>query len=153
VEKIRMAESRSTEVVQQDIKDCNVTVGSGHPWTGSGKEPQWSNPKSAKAYNHIERHHGPKKKPEELVGRATRTGSPQGQWLNEQDWVIAELLTPKHPGNYVINFKRPIGRVYHPDSTLTDNVTRAFVQRRTDGTINSAYPVTDDFVIKRGVIQ
>ena len=142
-----MAEPKPVEVLQQDIRNRSVTVGSGHPWTGRGKEPQWSNPKSAKAYDHIERHHGPKKKPEDLKGRATRTGNPQGQWLNEQGWVIAEQLAPKHPGNYVIDLKHPIGRVYHPDGALTDNVTRAFVQRRPDGTINSAYPVTDDFVM------
>lgn len=143
-----MAEPRLTEVVQQDIKDRHITVGSGHPWTGHGKEPQWSNPKSTKAYNHIERHHGPEKKPEDLTGRAVSTGNPQGQWLDAHDWVIAEQVAPKHPGSYVIDLKRPIGRVYHPDGTVTDPVTRVFVQRRYDGTINSAYPVTDDFVME-----
>ena len=90
---------------------------------------------------------GPKKKPGDLVGRAASTGNPQGQWLKEQGWVIAEQLIPKHSGSYVIDFKRPIGRVYYPDGTIIDDVTHAFVQRRPDGTINSAYPVTDDFVI------
>ena len=112
-------------------------VGSGQPWTGRGTEPQWNNPQ----------YHGPKKKPEDLVGRAVSTGNPQGQWLTEQDWVIAEQLIPKHPGNYVVDFKRSIGRVYYPDGTIIDNVTCAFVQRRPNGTINSAYPVTGDFVM------
>ena len=44
-------------------------------------EPQWNNPQSAKAYDHIERYHGPKQKSEDLVGRAGSTGNPQGQWL------------------------------------------------------------------------
>ena len=142
-----MGESGPAEIVQQRIKEHHVMVGSGQPWTGRGTEPQWNNPQSAKAYDHIERYHGPKKKSEDLVGRAVSTGNPQGQWLKERDWVIAEQLIPKHCGNYVIDFKRSIGRVYYPDGTIIDNVTRAFVQRRPDGTINSAYPVTDDFVI------
>ena len=141
-----MGEPKPAEIVQQDIKERHVMVGSEHPWTGRGTEPQWSNPQSAKAYDHIERYHGPKKKPGDLVGRAASTGNPQGQWLKEQGWVIAEQLIPKHSGSYVIDFKRSIGRVY-PDGTIIDDVTHAFVQRRPDGTINSAYPVTDDFVI------
>ena len=142
-----MGEPKPAEIVQRDIKNHHVMVGRGHPWTGRGTEPQWNNPQSAKAYDHIERYHGPKKKPGDLVGRAASTGNPQGQWLKEQDWVIAEQLIPKHLGNYLVDFKRPIGRVYYPDGTIIDNVTRAFVQRRFDGTINSAYPVTGDFVI------
>ena len=142
-----MGESKPAEIMQQRIKEHQLTVGSGQPWTGRGTEPQWSNPQSAKAYDHIERYHGPKKKPGDLLGRAASTGNPQGQWLKEQDWVIAEQLIPKHSGSYVIDFKRPIGRVYYPDGTIIDDVTHAFVQRRSDGTINSAYPVSDDFAI------
>ena len=75
------------------------------------------------------------------------TNNNQGQWLNAQDWVEAEQFTPKYPGRYIIEFKRPIGRVYHPDGTITENVTRAFIQRNYDGTLNSGYPVLNSFLL------
>ncbi|OUL37190.1 hypothetical protein BV372_03325 [Nostoc sp. T09] len=85
--------------------------------------------------------------PQQLTGRAASKNKNQGQWLNAEDWVKAEQVTPKHPGRYLIDFKRPIDRVYHPDGTKTEEVTRAFVQRNNDGTLNSAYPVLNSFVI------
>jgi hypothetical protein len=135
------------EVVQQEITNRNIEVGSGCEWRGKGVEPQWDNPKSTKAYDHIERHHGPKLTIEQLRGRATSTSNYQGQWLNPEDWVKAEQVTPKHPGRYVIDFKRPIGRVYHADGSITENVTRAFIQRNNDGTLNCGYPILDSFII------
>ncbi|MBD2384791.1 hypothetical protein [Cylindrospermum sp. FACHB-282] len=136
------------EVVQQKIKDPNIKVGSGCEWIGKGAEPQWDKPRSTKAYDHIERHHGPKLNPAQLMGRiASSTSNYQGQWLNAKDWVKAEQSTPKHPGRYIIDFKRPIGRVYYHDGTITENVTRAFVERNNDGTLNSSYPVLDSFTL------
>ena len=55
------------EIIEQDIIDSSVEVGSGCEWTGKGAEPQWNNAKSTKAYDHIARHHGPKLKPNELI--------------------------------------------------------------------------------------
>ncbi|GAB4199318.1 MAG: hypothetical protein Fur006_49890 [Coleofasciculaceae cyanobacterium] len=133
------------EIVEQDRIDPSIEAGSGCEWKGSGAEPQWTNPKSTKAYDHIERHHGSKLKPARLRGRAARTNNNQGQWLNQQDWVKAEQLTPKHPGRYIIDFQRPIGRVYHSDGTITENVTLAFIKRKPDGTLKSGYPVVDSF--------
>jgi hypothetical protein len=135
-------------IVQQKIKSPTIKVGSGYPWTGRGKEPQWKNQKSTKAYDHIASTHGPKRKVRKFQGRMARTGTPQGQWYNSDDWVLAEQLIPKHLGRYIIDFERPIGRVYHPDGSITEGVTRAFIQRNIDGTLNCGYPVTDDFVIK-----
>ncbi|MBD2693760.1 hypothetical protein [Anabaena catenula] len=135
------------EVVQLEITNPNIEVGSGYEWTGKGAEPQWDNSKSTKAYDHIERHHGPKLTPEQLRGRMASKNKNQGQWLNADDWVKAEQVIPKYPGRYIIDFKRPIGRVYHPNGTLTENVTRAFVQRNDDGTLNSAYPVPDSYIL------
>lgn len=136
------------EIIQQDIIDISIEVGSGCEWIGRGVEPQWNNYKSQKAYDHIERHHGPKKKPSTLQGRAGSTQDEQGQWFKTENWVEAEKVTPKHPGRYIIDFKRPIGRVYHPDGTITEDVTRAVVVRNADGTLKSAYPVTDGVVLK-----
>lgn len=135
------------EIVEQEITDPTIEVGSGCEWQGRGAEPQWNNSKSAKAYDHIERHHGPKLKPEQFRGRVPRTNNNQGQWLNAQDWVYAEQVIPKHPGRYIIDFHRPIGRVYHPDGTITENVTRAFIQRNSDGTLNSGYSVVTSFTL------
>ncbi|AFZ27971.1 hypothetical protein Cylst_5998 [Cylindrospermum stagnale PCC 7417] len=84
---------------------------------------------------------------EQLKGRVASTRNYQGQWLNAEDWVKAEQIIPKHSGRYIIDFKRPIGRVYHLDGTITENVTRAFVQRNNDGTLNSSYPVLNRFIL------
>ena len=47
----------------------------------------------------------------------------------------------------MLPFKRPIGRVYHPDGTITENVTRAFIQINYDETLNSGYPVLNRFIL------
>ncbi|HLO87613.1 MAG TPA: hypothetical protein VK203_21765 [Nostocaceae cyanobacterium] len=133
------------EIVQQDIINPNLQVGSGCEWIGKGAEPQWDNPKSTKAYDHIERHHGPKVRVDQLRGRAGSKQIPQGQWLSEEDWVKAEQIIPKYPGRYIIDFKRPIGRVYQPDGTIIENVTCAFIKRKDDGTLNCGYPVLNSF--------
>ena len=131
------------EIVQQYIINSSREVGSGCAWTGSGTEPQWNNPKSMKAYDHIARHHGPKLTANRLIGRAASTNDDQGQWLNVEDWIMAEQLVPKYRGEYIIDFHRPIGKVYHPDRRITENVTRAFIQRNFDGTLNCGYPIVD----------
>jgi hypothetical protein len=82
-----------------------------------------------------------------LRGRAAGTNTDQGQWFNELDWVKAEKGVPKYPGEYIIDFKRPIGRVYHPDGTISENVSRAFIQRNYDGALNSGYPILDNLTL------
>ena len=137
------------EIIEQDIIDSSVEVGSGCEWTGRGTEPQWNNPKSTKAYDHIARHHGPKLKPNELMGRAASTKDDQGQWLDSEDWIRAEQLVPKYRGQYIIDFQRPIGRVYHSNRTITENVSRAFIQRNIDGTLNCGYPIVDEVILRK----
>lgn len=134
-------EQKIIEIIEVDIIDPTVEIGSGCIWRGSGQEPQWDNPKSSKAYDHISRHHGSKLKPEQLKGRATSTGKDQGQWLNESDWIIAEKGIPQFYGNYIIKFSRPIGRVYHSDGRITENVCYVQIGRKIDGTIKYAYPI------------
>jgi len=129
------------EIIEQDIIDSSVEVGSGCEWRGRGTEPQWNNPKSMKAYDHIARHHGPQLKPHELMGRSTSTNKDQGQWLNPHDWVNAEQWIPKYSGKYIIDFQRAIGRVYHSDGTITESVTCAKIERKPDGTLKYGYPV------------
>lgn len=134
-------EEETIEIIEADIIDSTVEVGSGCIWQGKGQEPQWDNPKSSKAYDHIIRHHGSKLKPSNLQGRSASTNHDQGQWLNDQDWVIAEKLIPKYYGLYIIKFNRPIGRVYHSDSRITENLYYVEIGRNADGTIKYAYPV------------
>ncbi|MDM3853146.1 MAG: hypothetical protein PT119_25000 [Aphanizomenon gracile PMC627.10] len=129
------------EIVESDIIDDTIEVGSGCEWRGTGKEPQWDNPKSTKAYDHIIRHHGAKLKPSNLQGRASSKNQDQGQWLNDQDWLRLEKLIPKYYGNYTIKFNRPIGRVYHTDRSIAENVFYAQIARNADGTIKYAYPI------------
>lgn len=136
------------KIIESEIKDQNITVGSGCQWTGKGSEPQWDNPKSTKAYDHIERHHGSRKKPDDLKGRAKSKNKDQGQWLNDEDWVKAEQSAPKHPGRYILDFNRPVGRIYHPDGTVSENVTRVLIRRNPDGTLKCAYPVVDTYQLK-----
>mgnify|MGYP003402850392 FL=1 len=137
------------EIIEQHIIDSSVEVGSGCEWIGRGTEPQWNNSKSTKAYDHIARHHGPKLKANRLIGRAASTNDDQGQWLDAEDWIVAEQLVPKYLGEYIIDFHRPIGRVYHPDLRITQNVTRAFIQRNFDGTLNSGYPIAEGVSLRQ----
>ncbi len=131
------------EIVEADIIDSTIKVGSGCEWIGKGKQPQWNNPKSTKAYDHIIRHHGDQLNPTNLQGRASSTKKDQGQWLNDRDWLQAEKLMPKYYGYYVIKFNRPIGRVYHDDGRISENVVYAEIGRNSDGTIKYAYPIVE----------
>ncbi len=133
--------------MQQDVTDPTIFVGSGYEWTGSGREPQWNNPKSTKAYDHINVV-TVRKKASQTFWWAASTREEQGQWLKAETWVEAEKLTPKHPGQYIIDFKYPIGRVYCPDGSIIESVTKAVIIRKKDGTLKSAYPVTDSAVLK-----
>jgi hypothetical protein len=134
-------ELESIEIVESDIIDNTIEVGSGCKWRGKGNEPQWDNAKSTKAYDHILRHHGAKLKPSNLQGRSSSKNVDQGQWLNDQDWLKLEKLIPKYYGNYTIKFKRPVGRVYHSDGSITENVIYAEIGRNSDCTIKYAYPI------------
>ncbi|NEO58029.1 MAG: hypothetical protein F6K54_36220 [Okeania sp. SIO3B5] len=50
---------------------------------------------------------------------------------------------PKYYGYYVIKFNRPIGRVYHDDGRISENVVYAEIGRNSDGTIKYAYPIVE----------
>jgi hypothetical protein len=83
------------------------------------------------------------------MGRAASTKDDQGQWLDAEDWIMAEQLVPKYRGEYIIDFQRPIGRVYHPDRTITENVTCAFIKRNIDGTLNCGYPIVEGVIMRK----
>jgi ribosomal protein S8E len=52
--------------------------------------------------------------------------------------VEAERMTREQPtfgqgdNLHLAEFNKPIGRVYHPDSSVTENVTKVLVVRRPD---------------------
>ncbi len=141
-----MVHNAGYDIIQQEKVDTSVLVGSGYPWIGSGSEPQWDKITS-KAYGHTVSDHGSNAKASRMQDRANSQEA-QGQWYNDEDIIEAENATPKHPGYYIIDFHRPLGRVFVKGGSADnpiENVTRAFIQRRDDGTLNTTYPVTDDF--------
>ncbi len=101
---ISNSDIEAIEIVEQEIDDPSIQVGSGCQWNGCGVEPQWNNPKCSKVYDHILRHHGPQLQPRHFQGRIASTNTDQGQWLNLRDLVKAEQVTLKHPGRYIIDF-------------------------------------------------
>lgn len=139
------------EIVESDIIDDTIEVGSGCEWRGAGSEPQWDNPKCTKVYDHILRHHGSRLKPAQIQGRMASMNRDQGQWLNDDDIILAEQVTPKYSGRYIIDFKRPVGRIYHRDGTITENVTRINIKRKPDGTLRYAYPVEETYNLRREI--
>ncbi len=76
-----------------------------------------------------------------LQGRASSKNKDQGQWLNDQYWLQLERSMPNYYGNYTIKSYHPIGRVYHSDGSITENVFYAQIGRNADGTIKYAYPI------------
>ncbi|NES80094.1 MAG: hypothetical protein F6K10_00430 [Moorea sp. SIO2B7] len=144
-------ELESIEIVESDIIDNTIEVGSGCEWRGTGKEPQWDNLKCTKVYDHILRHHGSRLKPSQIMGRMASMNRDQGQWLKDNDIILAEQVTPKYSGRYIIDFKRPVGRVYHRDGNITENVTRINLKRNPDGTLRYGYPVTETYILRREI--
>lgn len=144
-------ELESVEIVESDITDNTIKVGSGCQWRGTGKEPQWHNLKCTKVYDHILRHHGSRLKLSEIKGRIASSNQDQGQWLNDNDIILSEKVTPKYSGRYIIDFNRPIGKVHHQDGTITENVTRINIKRKPDGTLRYAYPVTKSYTLRREI--
>lgn len=69
--------------------------------------------------------------------------------MKAEYWIEAEKLVPKYYGRYIIDFKRPIGRVYYPNGSITEEITRAVVIRNPDGTLKSAYPVDNTVTLKQ----
>lgn len=112
---------------------------------------QWGNPASRPAYGHSQSRHGSKKRSQKLIDRAHGTGEPQGQFYDDIIIVEAERMTRKQPtfgqgGNlHLAEFNKPIGRVYHPDGNVTENVTKVLVVRRPDSTVKTSYPITDEY--------
>jgi len=46
----------------------------------------------------------------------------------------------------IVSFDKPIGRVYHPDGKITENVNKVLLRRNPDDTVKTSYPITDGYV-------
>jgi len=68
--------------------------------------------------------------------------------LGQRETELHELATPPYYGQYVIDFHRPVGRVFHQNGPVETDVTRVLVVRAKDGTLTSAYPVTKGYTLK-----
>jgi hypothetical protein len=110
------------------------------PGEGTGFTGKWGDPSSVPTYAHSQSEHGAKRKPQQLLDRARGTQKDQGQWYDDNDIVEAERHTPTEPGAHVVDMKRPIGRVYHPDGSITEDVTQVRVIRKPNGAIRSSFP-------------
>jgi len=108
---------------------------------------QWGNPKSIPAYGHSRLQHGSHISLQSLIDRARELNTPQGQFYDDMTIVESERKTPKQRGSYIIIDDKPggIGRVIHPDSTITENVTKVLVVRKANGTLRTSYPITNQY--------
>lgn len=112
----------------------------------SGNNPrsiQWGNPKSLPAYGHSRLQHGAHLPLQSLKDRAQNLSTPQGQFYDDVTIVDAERKAPKLRAAYIVPYSNGIGRVVHPDGTITENVTKVLVVRKIDGAIRTSYPITD----------
>jgi RHS repeat-associated protein len=76
-----------------------------------------------------------------LVGRAARTGTPQGQWLNND--AAAAFLRSVHvegAGPRSVRLPAGLGQVVHPDGSIGPAKAVTIIPRR-DGVIRSAFPI------------
>ncbi len=97
---------------------------------------QWGKPESKPAYGHSQTRHGAKRPNQELIDRARGINEPQGQFYDDAVIVEAERLTREEPvfgpqnNCQIALFGEPIGRVYQPDGSITENVTKVLIIRR-----------------------
>jgi hypothetical protein len=149
-----------TNVVHEKGVDSDTKVGSKDGWAGKNDAPKWNLPSNSKAYGHSVNDHGAKpKNPNRDLDRArtaannkeSKEGS-QGAFYNDNDIPQIEKITPPHPGTYVIDLGRSVGKVTtynlnQPEGsrvTVKENVTQVFSRRFNDGSIHTS-PVDDNY--------
>jgi hypothetical protein len=107
----------------------------------SQRSLKWGNPKST-AYGHSLSRHGVKRSAQRNRDRAkTNPSGKQGQFYDDNFIVEAEQRAPLTPGVHDVPMGRPVGRVYHKDGTVTENVTTVRVIRLQDLTLDSCFPI------------
>jgi len=105
---------------------------------------QWGKPESRTAYGHSQSRHGQRVSLQSLKDRARSLNAPQGQFYDDMTIVEAERQAPKSFGVHITHFDNPIGRVVHPDGTVTENVNKVLVVRKRDGTVRTSYPIIEE---------
>lgn len=139
----KTAPSSTTKAPQEPVEGKPLTAESGQlrkPGEGIPVDAAWGNPKSVKAYGHSLLEHGPKRPAQELIDRAVGKSTPQGQWLDENFIVEAEQRAPLKEGENIVDMGKPVGKVYMPDGSVVENVSKVKVIRRADMTVNTSYP-------------
>ena len=110
--------------------------------SGSGPELNWGNWKSQPTFGHTFSRHGQgEKNTNNLRGRAAGTGTPQGQWADNE--AAARHLTEVRPsidGTAVIPIPEGLGRVIMPNGSIVP-ARHALVVPKANGGIETAYPV------------
>ncbi|MBK8209064.1 MAG: RHS domain-containing protein [Rhodospirillales bacterium] len=111
------------------------------PGEGTNVDADWGNPKSTKAYGHSRSEHGAQRPGQQLADRARGKGTDQGQFHDNDSIVEAEQRAPITAGEHTVEMGKPVGRVYHPDGSTSENVTKVKVIRKPDGSVRTSYPV------------
>ena len=132
----------------ENAKDLDIStkLGSREPWQGSGKPPQWDNPKG-KVYKHVVSEHGAErlKSVNRVWDRMRNTHLPQGIWRENSLIVDAEKVAPPFKGQYIIDMGKDIGDVFELDGSITKGVSKFFLRRGPEGELISAYPISEKF--------
>ena len=139
----KTAPSSTTKAPQEPVEGKPITAESGQlrkPGEGIPVDAAWGNPKSVKAYGHSLLEHGPRRPAQELIDRAVGKNTPQGQWLDENFIVEAEQRAPLKAGENIVDMGKPVGKVYMPDGSVIENVSKVKVIRRADMTVNTSFP-------------
>ena len=106
-----------------------------------GKDLAWGDPASEPCYGHSVKYHGKQLPIAKLREWAMKVfKKDQGQWLDNRFIVEAEQRAPLVAGSHAVEMGRSVGRVFHPDGRVTDNVTTVIVVRRPNLTVKVSYP-------------
>jgi hypothetical protein len=108
----------------------------------NGEALHWDNWKSQRAFGHTFLRHGQGlKNTNNLRGRAAGTGTPQGQWTdNEAAARYLKDVRPGLDGPTVVPIPEGMGQVILPDGSILPT-RHALVVPRASGGIETAYPV------------
>ena len=138
----RAASERVAASVPLDVRQL-PPPGHGRP----APRGTWGEARS-RAYGHSYAEHGPQHPPNEMRDRAMavkrkgdRAPQPDGQFYDESLIVEAERRAPATPGAHEVDMRRPAGRVFETDGTVTSDVTWVRVIRADDGSVVTSYPI------------
>ncbi len=102
----------------------------------------YPNPISGKSWGHTFTTHGSKRPVSQLLDRARSTGTPQGQWLDNElaAQTIWKSRSSNPSGPQTVPIPPNTGQVHLPNGT-TQPATHAVIVYRPDGSVRTAYPI------------